>query len=132
MIILPYKMIADLMMSDGEYNFLIVCRTPRQAEIVYNWFIQNIDDGKTTHLSREHGYIGNKKNVLYIKTNSENIGRGRWPHLIIADITANDSVMRAISFYGFPPLIKDMDWEVAGLEQDLVLNKGGKLNEYNN
>ena len=41
MIILPYKMIADLMMSNGEYNFLIVCRTPRQVDIIYNWFAQN-------------------------------------------------------------------------------------------
>ena len=57
MIMLPYKMIADLMMSNGEYNFLIVCRTPRQADIIYNWFVQNIDGGITIHLSRQHGYI---------------------------------------------------------------------------
>lgn len=132
MIINQYKLIADLMMSDGEYNFLIVCRTPRQTDIVYNWFVQNIDGNKTMHLSRQHGYIGNKKNVLYIKTNSENIGRGRRPHLIIADITTDELVMRATSIYGFPPLIKDMDWEVAGLEQDLMLNKGGNSNEYCN
>lgn len=123
MIMLPYKMIADLMMSNGEYNFLIVCRTPRQADIIYNWFVQNIDGGITIHLSRQHGYIENKKNVLHIRINSEHIGRGWRPHLIIADVTVNQSEMRAISGYGFPALIRDMDWEVAGLKQDLELNK---------
>ena len=129
MIIDQYKLIADLMMSNGEYNFLIICRTPRQTDIVYNWFAQNINGDKTIHLNRPTGYIGNKKNVLHIKTNSENVGRGRRPHLVIADVTVNESEMRAISGYGFPPLIRDMDWEVAGLEQDLMLNKGGNLNE---
>lgn len=123
MIISPYKIIADLMMSNGEYSILIVCRTPRQADIAYSWFVQNIDGDKTMHLSRRNGYIGNKKNILHIKINSENIGRGRQPHLIIADFTVNLSEMSAISGYGFPPLIRDMDWEVAGLKQDLELNK---------
>lgn len=59
-----------------------------------------------------------------LKPNVENIGRGRRPHLIIADVTVNQPEMRAISYHGFPPLIRDMDWNVAELEQDLMLNKG--------
>lgn len=127
-IVLPtYKLIADLMMSDGMYNFLIICRTLQQIETIYSWYYNyfkenQADKDSTYKASKLGGYIRYKNNVLQIRTFSNGDAlRGCKPHLIIADLTVNVPEVRAISDCGFPPLIRDMDWDVAILEQDLML-----------
>lgn len=123
-IVLPtYKMIADLMMSDGMYNFLIICRTLQQTDTIYHWYFNYFKENKVSkyQVSKLRGYIRYKNNALQIRTfSNENALRGYKPHLIIADLTVNEPEVRAISHYGFPPLFTDMDWDVAILEQDLM------------
>lgn len=102
MIMFPYKMINDIMMSNGGYSILIVCKTQQQANDIYKWFLRNIEGDKQIHYSQKEKYIKNKNNVLHIGyIPSETVSRGYRPHLVVADTTFDAIEVKDISSFHY-------------------------------